>query len=180
MFRATVRPGIELRLFEERHAAATFALVNQDRAYLRPWLAWVDSTETEEDTLAFIRSSREQFAAGNGFAAGIWSEGAFAGSIGMHNVNKMFHKAEIGYWIGEAFQGKGIVTACARAMVDHILGELDFHRVEIHCAVSNGKSAAVARRLGFQLEGTLREANLAAGRYHDVHIFGMLKQEWNA
>lgn len=180
MFRAAVRPGLEIRLFEERHAPAVFALVNQERAYLRRWLPWVDTTETADDTLAFIRSSLQHFAAGDGIASGIWYEDRFAGSIGMHNVSKLFRKAEIGYWVAESFQGKGIVTDCCRVLVGHMFGELDLNRAEIHCAVSNTRSAAVARRLGFQLEGTLREANLAAGRFHDMHVFGMLQKEWHA
>jgi ribosomal-protein-serine acetyltransferase len=180
MFRAPVRPGLELRLFEERHAPAAFALVNQDRAYLRPWLAWVDSTESADDTLSYIQSSLQQFAAGKTIATGIWFENQFAGSLGMHNISKLMRKAEIGYWIGESFQGKGIVTDCCRVMIAHALGELELNRVEIHCAVSNVKSAAVPRRLGFQLEGTLREANFAGDRFHDVHIFGMLRKDWRA
>lgn len=180
MFRAAIRPDLELRILEERHAPAVFALVNQDRAYLRQWLPWVDSTLSADDTLAFIRSSLEQFAGGDATTAGIWLNRDFAGVIGTHKINKLLRKAEIGYWLGESFQGKGIVTDSCRALIAHLFHELDLHRVEIHCAVSNSKSAAVPRRLGFELEGTLREASFAAGRFHDLHVFGMLKKDWRA
>ena len=48
MFRAHIRPDVDLRLLEERHAGAVFAVVDQNREYLREWLPWVDATVTEE------------------------------------------------------------------------------------------------------------------------------------
>ena len=180
MFRATIRPDLELRLLEERHAAEVFALVNQDRAYLRQWLPWVDSTLAADDTLAFIRAALEQFAAGDAITAGIWHRNQFCGVIGTHKLQKLNRKIEIGYWLCETSLGHGIVTDCCRALITHLFTELDLHRVEIHCAVSNSKSAAVPRRLGFTLEGTLRDANYAAGRFHDLYVFGMLIRDWHA
>jgi ribosomal-protein-serine acetyltransferase len=179
MFRATIRPDLELRLLEERHAAEVFALVNQDRAYLRQWLPWVDSTLTADDTVAFIRAALEQFAAGDGITAGIWDRKHFAGVIGTHKIQKLNRKVELGYWLGEASQGRGIITDACRAMITHLFEDFGLNRVEIHCAVPNLKSAAVPRRLGFQLDGTLRDGNYAGGRFHDLYVFGMLKRDWH-
>jgi len=179
MFRAIVRPGVEMRLIEERHAAAVFALVNQDRAYLRQWLPWVDSTLEEEDTVAFIRSALEQFAAGDAVTAGIWHRNEFAGVVGTHKIHRVYQKVELGYWLGESFQGKGIVTDCCRAITTYLFEERELNRVEIHCAVGNTKSGAIPRRLGFKLEGTLRDGDFAGGRFHDLYVFGMLRREWH-
>ncbi len=178
MFRAAIRPGLELRLLEERHAPEVFRLTNQDRAYLRQWLPWVDSTICEDDTLAFIRETLSQFAAGDSITCGMWHNQAFAGVLGTHKFNRLYHKVELGYWLGESFQGKGIVTDCCRALITHLFEERGMNRVEICCAVENAKSIAVPKRLGFKLEGTLREADFSGGRYHDLYIFGMLKREW--
>ena len=178
MFRATVRPDVDLRLIEERHATEVFAAVNQDREYLSEWLPWVDATHTEDDTLSFIRSSLGNFASNSGFAAGIWNQGRFIGVIGTHKIDWLNRKVEIGYWIGKEFQGQGIMTDACRAAVTHLLGEMNLNRVEIHCAVKNAKSSAIPRRLGFVLEGTLRGANLLHGEYHDLLVFGMLKKDW--
>jgi ribosomal-protein-serine acetyltransferase len=62
MFGAPFRPGFELRLVEERHVPAIFAAVDRERQSLRQWLPWVDATRTQDDTLALIRASLEQFA----------------------------------------------------------------------------------------------------------------------
>lgn len=178
MFRAVIRPDLELRLLEERHAETVFALVHQDRAYLRQWLPWVDATLTPEDTLAFIRSSLEKFASGSSVTAGIWHRDQFAGTVGTHEIMRITQRVEMGYWIGQSFQGHGLITDACRAMITYLFEARNLNRVEIHCAVGNSKSAAVARRLGFQLEGTLREAALAGDRLHDAYVFGMLRKDW--
>jgi len=163
---------------EERHAATIFKLVDQDRAYLREWLSWVDATLCQDDTLSFIRATREQFAANQSITAGIWRHGRFAGVIGTHKIDWLLHKVELGYWLGEEFQGSGIMTDACRVLIEHLFNELDLNRVEIHCATENTKSIAIPRRLKFTLEGTLREAGHAGGRFLDLHVFGMLKKDW--
>ncbi len=180
MFRACIRPDLDLRILEERHAETVFALIQQDRAYLRQWLPWVDATETPADTLAFIRSALEKFAASSAVTAGIWHRDEFAGVVGTHEILRLTRRVELGYWIGESFQGRGLVTDACRAMITHLFEDRDLNRVEIHCSVSNLKSAAVARRLGFELEGTLRDSTLAGNRLHDAYVFGMLKKDWHA
>src|SRR5262249_39012084 len=120
MFSAIVRPGLELRLLEERHAPEVFALVNQDRAYLRQWLPWVDGNASVDESLEFIRSSLQQFASGEALIAGIWFSGAFAGVVGTHKFNRLYRKVELGYWLGDSFQGKGIVTDSCRVLITHL------------------------------------------------------------
>ena len=180
MFRAPLRPGLDLRLLEERHAAAVFALVEQERERLREWLPWVDATETMDDTLAFIRASLEQFAANHGFAAGIWSNNTLAGVIGTHKIDWPNRKVEIGYWLAHEFEGQGIITEACRALVTHLFRELDLNRVGILCAPGNTRSCAIPLRLGFRLEGTLREGELCCGRYLDLNVYSMLKRDWPA
>jgi ribosomal-protein-serine acetyltransferase len=178
MFRAPIREDVYLQLLEVRHASELFALVDQDRSYLRQWLPWVDSTQTVDDILSFIRSSLEQFSANTGLVAGIWTHGRICGVIGAHKFDLLNRKVEIGYWIGQSFQGKGIVTAACRAMVTHLLNDLDLNRVTIQCARENEKSCSVAKRLGFIEEGVAREAQYLLGQFHDLRRFAMLKKDW--
>jgi ribosomal-protein-serine acetyltransferase len=178
MFRAHLIENGYLQLLEERHAAEVFALVDQERAYLREWLPWVDATVSLDDTLSFIRSSLEQFASNKGFTCGIWREQNLCGVIGTARLDMLNRKGEIGYWLGQSYQGQGIMTAACRAVVTHMLGEMGLNRVTIQCAKGNDKSCAVAERLGFTEEGPAREAQLLHGRFHDLRRFAMLKKDW--
>src|SRR5260370_25260856 len=178
MFSAPLRDGFALRLLEERHARTLFAAVEREREHLRPWLPWVEATRSEEDTLSFIRSVLAQFAENRGVAAGIWNGSRLAGTIGVHRIDWLNRRVEIGYWLGREYEGRGVMTDACRAVITHLFQELELHRVEIRCAVDNTRSAAIAKRLSFTLDGTLREAQFVGGRYHDLWVFGMLRQDW--
>jgi ribosomal-protein-serine acetyltransferase len=178
VFQSQIQDDVFLQLLEERHAPEVFRLVDRERAYLREWLPWVDSTTAVEHTRDFIKTSLEQFAADEGLAAGIWCGDEFAGTVGTHKINWPNRKVEIGYWIASKFQGLGIVTSACRSLIDHVFEQWDLNRVEIHCATTNKKSCSVAERLGFQLEGVLREAQLVGPRYLDLNVYAMLAREW--
>ncbi len=179
MFGASIRPNVDLRILEERHAGILFALIEENRDHLRG-LPFVEATHSEDDSLSFIRSSLDQFARNEGFAAGVWKDGSMIGVIGTLKIDWLNRKVEIGYWIARAFQGHGIMTDAARGVVNHAFVEWDLHRVEIQCDTHNVKSSAIARRLGFVLEGTRRQAHLVQGQFVDLQVYGMLKQDWKS
>ena len=155
-----------------------FKVVERERAHLREWLPWVDATKSEEDSLSFIRSVLEQFVSNHGFAAGIWNGERLGGTVGLHRIDWLNRRVEIGYWLAREFQGRGVMTDACRAVVTHLFGELELNRVEIRCAAGNTKSSAIPRRLGFTLDGKLRDAQFVNGRHHDLLVFGMLKRDW--
>jgi ribosomal-protein-serine acetyltransferase len=179
MFTRALRSGIELKLLEDRHAESLFAAVERDRNYLREWLQWVDPTKSVEDVRNFIQMSLRQFANKEGLAAGLWCGAKCIGSIGSHKIDWLNRKLEFGYWIANEFQGRGIITEASRVFIDHAFSEWTMNRVEIHCATGNIRSCAIPKRLGFHLDGTMRESQLLNGQYVDIHVFGMLKRDWN-
>jgi len=168
----------ELRTYEERHAGVVFAVVDQNREYLREWLPWVDSNVSVEDTREFIRRGLVQQANNDGFQASIWSQGRFAGGIGFHYIDRLNSKTEIGYWLDASLQGKGLMTRACKAMTSYAFREYELNRVEIHCASDNTRSRAIPERLGFIQEGILREASWLYDHFVDDVVYGMLAREW--
>ena len=175
MFSYPLAPGVELRLLQLYHDGEVFAAVDRNREHLRRWLNWVDQTLTVEDTRQFIHRSLERCANVGDFEAGIWQGDALAGMIGLFNVN---HAPEIGYWLDEECQGKGLMTMACRAVVRHAFSTMQLHRVQIGCASTNRQSAAVAKRLGFQYEGTLRQRGWTSDGMVGQDIYGLLREEW--
>ncbi len=180
MFSCRFRSDAELRLLEERHAEALFALTEQDRRQLREWLPWVDPTRSVEDTRRYIQSTLAQFAANDGLAAGIWCTGELAGAIALHKIDWPNRNSSIGYWLAAPFQGKGLVTDACRTLVTHAFCNLGLNRLEIRCATGNQKSRAIPERLGFMPEGVIRQAQWINGRFVDLAIYGMLNSDWSA
>jgi ribosomal-protein-serine acetyltransferase len=170
-----VREGLDIRLLEIRHAPVVFARVASERDRLREWLPWVDATESEAEVASFIGKSLARFTANNGFDAGIWLDGQYSGGIGVHYYDWVNRRTEVGYWLSQAAEGRGIMTACCRAVVRYAFEDLLLHRVEIRCATGNLKSRRIPERLGFTLEGTLRKAQFLNGRYVDIAVYGLLR-----
>lgn len=178
MFQRSLRDNSELRQLEKGHAPELFALTDCCRSYLREWLPWVDGTKEVKDTAAFIESAAQQFASNNGFQTGIWFRGKIAGCIGYHYVDWPNRKTSIGYWLGEEFQGRGLMTMACRALTDHALADLKLNRIEIGIATQNEKSRAIPQRLGFKEEGIRRQVEWLYDHFVDHMVYVMLADDW--
>lgn len=169
---------IVIRLLEERHAKELFALTDANRKSLREWLPWVDDTKNVADTRNFIRASLNQYAGNDGFQCGIWFRGELAGTVGFHLFDWRNRRTSIGYWLGGAYRGHGLMTKAVRVLTDYALTEIHLNRVEIRCATGNKKSCAIPERLGFTREGTLRETEWLYDHFVDHHVYSMLRSDW--
>ncbi|WP_059104456.1 GNAT family N-acetyltransferase [Shouchella shacheensis] len=178
MFTYKIDERSHLKLLEPRDAEALFTLIQGSKEHLRTWLSWVNSTEQVKDSEAFIRSTMKQFGENNGFQAGIWHEGHLAGVIGFHRIDWTNKLTTIGYWLGEDYQGLGLMTRACEAIVDYALTDLKLARVEIRAATENKRSQAVPERLGFVREGELRHSEWLYDRYVNHVVYGLLAEEW--
>lgn len=169
--------GTTLRRYTMDDLHALFALVEANRDRLRRWLPWVDQVRTIEDERAWLERTVSTASAPEQ-AYGIWENDELAGGIGLM-LFRLSDSAEIGYWVGEEFEGRGLVTRACRALVDHGFGPLGLHRITIHCAPGNLRSRAVPERLGFTQEAVLREASRTGEGYEDLVVYGLLDREWN-
>jgi ribosomal-protein-serine acetyltransferase len=174
----TADESISIVSLNNSHAPALLELVNANRLHLRQWLPWVDYMNTVGDFENFIAMSEKREAAGTDIGAMILYNGVAAGRIGMYDIHAQNKIGAIGYWLGEAFTGKGITTKACRAFIQHCFTQLDVNRIEIKCGTGNDKSLAIAERLGFKKEGVLRQAELLYGNFIDLYLYSMLKTEW--
>jgi len=178
MFTCQLNSDVALRLLDHRHAEELFALVDRNREHLRPWMLWTDGTTGVEHIRSFITGALQQFAENRGFHTGIWYRGQLAGAVGMLPIHWSNRSVELGYWLGEEFQGKGLVTMTCRALIEHVFRDLELNRVEIRIASENRRSQAVTKRLGFTHEGTFRQAELLNGTLVDIERFALLREDW--
>ncbi|MEY3053183.1 MAG: hypothetical protein RLY31_2968 [Bacteroidota bacterium] len=155
-----------------------FELVESQRAYLRKWLPWVDVTLAVEDTRAYIRTAMAQNKEGSALNTFLVHGRELAGALSVVHFNRENRKCELGYWLREDLQGQGMMTQACRAFLAYLFRGRQWNRVELYVAVENTRSLAVAERLGFVREGTLRQAMYLHGRYCDVTIWALLRDEW--
>ena len=168
-----------LRVLRVEDAPELFALTNANRAYLRVWLPWLDVVRTEADSASFIEAMIAQREAGLGPTFAIVRDGAIAGVIGFRAIDRVNRVGEIGYWLAAGAQGSGTMTACCRFVVRYAFLTLDLNRVEIAAATDNQRSRAIPERLGFKLEGVLRQREHLYGRYLDHAVYSQLRSEFD-
>ena len=178
MFCIQVDEDLSLGLFEKRHAEELADLIDSSRSYLREWLPWIDFSKTTEDSEQFIQRSLEQFARNDGFQLAIHYKGKIAGIIGLHAINWSNRSTSIGYWLGEDFQGNGLMTKATAAVVRYCFEKLELHRIEIRATTGNTKSRAIPERLGFQKEGCIREGEWLYDHFVDHYVYGLLRKDY--
>jgi ribosomal-protein-serine acetyltransferase len=87
--------------------------------------------------------------------------GRMLGGAGLHRINWEAGCFEMGYWNRTSVEGQGFVTEAAIALTQYAFRQLKATRVEIRCAPPNERSTAIPKKLGYELEGTLRNHHLA-------------------
>ena len=103
-------------------------------------------------------------------------DGEAAGSISLlfkHDVSR--RSAEIGYWVGKAHWGRGIVTAAVRALTEYGFAHCDVVRIYALVFAPNEASAQVVRKAGYEFEGRLRQAITKDGHTLDGLLFAAIE-----
>ncbi|TLS36814.1 GNAT family N-acetyltransferase [Pseudalkalibacillus caeni] len=182
MFVYKIDEDLSLRLLNTYDAEEFFQLMDTSRKHLSKWLGWLDYNKEVNDSKAFIEATLKSIADTGGFpkTVAMIYKGSIAGVIGFNEINHSNKSAIIGYWIGEKFQGKGIVTKACNALIVYGFNDIRLNRMEIRVAKENYKSRAIPERLGFKEEGLIRHAEWLYDHYVDHVVYGLLKEEWQA
>ncbi len=101
------------------------------------------------------------------------------GNTSFLNINQTDRNAEIGIFIGEKqFWNQGFGTEAMRLMLQHGFGSLNFERIYLCVYETNPRGMRSYEKNGFKEEGRLRKHHFLEGRYVDVILMGILKDEW--
>lgn len=149
-----------LRPLQETDAGQVLAAIEESREHLAPWLTWAPNIQTLDDArdLCIRWAARWPLRTDLGFGIFSTHDGRFLGAIGLHEPNWPLRSFEIGYWLRTSAVGAGYVTEAVQLQAIMTFEVLDARRVEIRCDPNNLSSRLVPERLGFPLEGHLRNA----------------------
>lgn len=178
MFLYTIDHELALKMIDQRDTDTLFNLINESKTYLREWLPWVDHTKQRIDTEAFIDRCQKGVAENKSLTTVILYQGKIVGMVSINTLDWSNRIATIGYWLGENFQGKGIMTRAVQALIAYAFDELNLNRVEIQAAKDNLKSRSIPERLNFVQEGCLRQSEKIGDRFVDHVVYSILRDEW--
>jgi len=131
---------------------------------------------THDDAVAFLRHCREIDEEGHGARlAVLLREGqTLCGGIGLVAAPQHQH-AELGYWLGVPYWGKGYATEASRAVVEYGFRELKLHRIFASHVPNNPASGRVLQKIGMAHEGRFRDHILKWGKFYDLEMYGMVR-----
>lgn len=159
-------------------AHTLFNLIDSSRDCLGIFLPWVDKTTKAEHSFSFLISAADDWKNKTKAQYGIFNRETqeYMGIASVIHFNE-FDSAEIGYWLGTRFQGKGYMQEAVRLLENAFLPHLI--RLVIRNDVKNQRSAHVAEKLGYHKDGVMRSAiKYVDGHYGDINVWTKLRSEW--
>lgn len=170
----------ELGPLEPCHAEEFLANIERGREFVGQHIGLADRVTDLASSRAFLQSYADRAATDTGRIHGIRRDGRLLGGVLFRTMDVEQGVAEAGCWLEPAAAGKGLVTRASRVLIDWAIEERGIHRVEWRVASANEASIAVARRLGMQRDGVLRDYNLFRGKRQDLEVWSVLAPEWRA
>jgi RimJ/RimL family protein N-acetyltransferase len=162
-FAASDAPTVAELAGDARVAAPTLHIPHPYPADLAArWIAGREAAAAEGRSYTFAIVARER--------------GTLMGAIGIHPEGH--DRAEIGYWLGVPYWGRGYMSEAARRVTAFGFAELGLHRVQATCLPRNPASARVLEHVGMRREGLLRGYVRKGEVYEDLLIYAILRDEW--
>lgn len=167
---------VHLRPIEPRDVGALFETFGDPTA-MRFWSGppWTEIAQAE----ALLETDKVALDAGEAIRFGIArDDGPIVGCVSLHGFHVGSRRAELGYVLHRAAWGQGYAAEAVGLALDHAFRTLRLHRVEADTDPRNDRSVALLVRLGFTLEGVLRERWIVGGEISDTALYGLLDREW--
>ena len=131
----------------------------------------------EEDAKVFLSAMLASDPDQN-MAFAIEADGELIGSISATRcANIHFRTAELGYYLGEPYWGRGFATEAVRQICDYIYRNTDIIRIFAEPFAYNTASCRVLEKAGFQLEGLLRSNAVKNGRILDMKMYARIREK---
>ena len=168
--------AVRLRAWTLADASALAKLINNKKVQdnLRDGLPFPYG---EEDAKVFLSAMLASDPDQN-MAFAIEADGELIGSISATRcANIHFRTAELGYYLGEPYWGKGFATEAVRQICDYIYRNTDIIRIFAEPFAYNTASCRVLEKAGFQLEGLLRSNAVKNGRILDMKMYARIREK---
>jgi RimJ/RimL family protein N-acetyltransferase len=143
---------VVLRAPDPIDAEAITDVVQANRDHLRRFLPWAEEPLPVDQQAVRLAVGREAFEQGGDVTYTIFSAGEVIGGLGLHR-RRGPGRIEIGYWLAADAEGQGVITSAVRELLPVCFADPTIDIAQIRCHRDNVRSAAVPKRLGFELVG---------------------------
>ena len=154
--------------------------VNESLAELQPWMPWAQKPNTVEEQQIRLRKVVARWILREELVLHLFLKNTttLVGSSGAHHFDWAVPSCETGYWLRTRFTRQGLATEAVHGITRFLFENLKLRRLDLRCNRLNVRSAAVAQRCGFLLEGVLRNEGVThTGELRDTMVFSKLSPD---
>ncbi|MCX5512368.1 30S ribosomal protein S5 alanine N-acetyltransferase [Kaistia algarum] len=156
-------------------------LRGRSRDFLMPWEpVWPIDDLTRAAFRRRLRRYQRELNEATGFPFLVFrtQDLALVGGLTLsHVVRGVTQSCSLGYWMGEPFAGKGLMTAAAKSVIPFVFDTLRLHRLEAACLPHNAASIRLLEKAGFTREGYARRYLCIDGRWQDHLLFAIVADD---
>lgn len=163
---------------EVNQAESFFKHIEENRDSYADTIPFVSKTHSLEAMRGLIAQNLRRQEAGTAEFYTLWDGETMAGYFLVREKENDARWAEIGYMIGRQWRGAGISNKICRLLIEELFLHQGMQKIVICCNADNLASIGLAKKLGFQLEGNLRNHFVVNGKLCNMLYFGLLKEEW--
>ncbi|MDD5254319.1 MAG: GNAT family N-acetyltransferase [Candidatus Nanoarchaeia archaeon] len=142
------------------------------------WTLNIPHPYSRKDAIAFVKRCRNKLRKEERYTFGIILKetNKLVGLVSLFHVHKNNKNAELGYWLGKNYWGKGIMSEAVKLIIKFGFEELKLHRIYAEAFEENIASRKVLEKAGFKLEGIRIESRYKYKKFHNNYEFGILKK----
>lgn len=135
-----------------------------------------DSLEATKEQLIWFETI-EKTNTGIWWAVCSFDNETFLGAVGLSGLSQQHKKAEIGFWLLRDFWGQGLIKEVIPIICSYAFKNLNLHRIEGFVETENIACKRTIEKIGFKLEGTMKECEVKNGKFISLDIYAKLKNE---
>lgn len=147
---------------------------------LHEWMPWAQDMPSVDETEEYCRQARARFLLRDDFQLLLFlkNSATLVGCSGLHRIDWTVPKFEIGYWCRTSMTSRGFISEAVHAITHFAFDILNAHRVEIRSDEKNRRSYRIPEKLGFMLEGKIRnDGRNSKGELRDTRIYSILNKQ---
>ncbi|GJM61305.1 MULTISPECIES: GNAT family N-acetyltransferase [Persicobacter] len=180
MLALEINPIVKLQPLDHIHIGPLLELIDQNRDFLQKNLSWLEAQTRREDVAHFISHYQKLMSSKRGIMFGIFHKKMLIGNIGLFDIDPHNKNGQISIWISQEYQNQGIAENAMQQVIKFAFMDWKLNRLEIRCKADNEPTAKLASKLGFNLEGKLRQSEWYYDHFEDLVVFGLLGHEVRA
>ena len=174
-----VADGLCIRPFVESDAGAFVSALHESVATVGAWMPWCTADYSITQALAWFDLCHANLRAGHAYDVGVFaSDGAdVLGGIAINQLNRKHNFGNIGYWVRQSRQRRGVATRAVRTIAAYGFNDLRLTRLEIVAAVDNRASRGVAEKVGAVFECIARNRLVVRGEARAAAVYSLTPRD---